>query len=347
MVLIWPVLIATLIGAAGLWLVLARTDRPMRLLGAVLGLGSLAFILAQATRIGQGIELPETVADADAFLGERPPLLFYVFALIAIGAAGRMITHHRPVYSALYFVLVVLSSAAIFLYLEAEFMAFALVIVYAGAILITYLFVLMLAQQVPSAEDGEGEQTPEYDRIPREPAVAVFAGFLIIALLGQLIFNGPNQLPGAPSAEVRMVDRINELNNMTEKRRGLIEMFRDAGTDLPLGSDLAAVREDTVAFLAPPDDRWTEISYEDAGVSRDEVLAILPQNIETVGWALVHTFPVSLELAGVILLMAMFGAVVLARKQIELSEDEKRAAAGMARLSVEPEGAAGGGGGGA
>ena len=40
-------------------------------------------------------------------------------------------------------------------------------------------------------------------------------------------------------------------------------------------------------------------------------------------------FPVSLELAGVILLMAMFGAVVLARRQIELGEDEIRESAGM------------------
>ena len=54
----------------------------------------------------------------------------------------------------------------------------------------------------------------------------------------------------------------------------------------------------------------------------------MPQNIEQVGLALIAKFPVSLELAGVILLMAMFGAVVLAQRQIELSEQEKQAAAG-------------------
>ena len=60
-----------------------------------------------------------------------------------------------------------------------------------------------------------------------------------------------------------------------------------------------------------------------------------PENIELVGLALIKKFPVSLELAGVILLMAMFGAVVLARRQIELSEDEKRMAAGMVPLSAD------------
>ncbi len=53
----------------------------------------------------------------------------------------------------------------------------------------------------------------------------------------------------------------------------------------------------------------------------------LPENIEVVGLALISDFPVSLELAGVILLMAMVGAVVLAQRQIELSDQEKQAAA--------------------
>ena len=56
-----------------------------------------------------------------------------------------------------------------------------------------------------------------------------------------------------------------------------------------------------------------------------------------VGLSLVADFPVSLELAGVILLLAMFGAVVLARKQIEIGEDEVREAAGMRRLALHSD----------
>ena len=52
---------------------------------------------------------------------------------------------------------------------------------------------------------------------------------------------------------------------------------------------------------------------------------VLPRNTQQVGWSLVNDFPVSLELAGVILLMAMFGAAILARRAIELGEQEKRA----------------------
>ena len=53
-------------------------------------------------------------------------------------------------------------------------------------------------------------------------------------------------------------------------------------------------------------------------------------NLDGVGWALIADQPMALEIAGVILLMAMLGAVVLARKQIEIGEDEKSEAVGAA-----------------
>ena len=66
-------------------------------------------------------------------------------------------------------------------------------------------------------------------------------------------------------------------------------------------------------------------------------------NVQLVGLDLVARYPASLELAGVILLMAMFGAVVLARRQIELGEDERRKAAGMAGMVLDlPENERGG-----
>jgi hypothetical protein len=60
-----------------------------------------------------------------------------------------------------------------------------------------------------------------------------------------------------------------------------------------------------------------------------------PVNSVALGHALVAQFPVSLELAGVILLMALFGAVVLARRQMQMAEDERRAAAGMPRIGED------------
>ncbi len=101
----------------------------------------------------------------------RPATFFVIFSVIAVAAAVRMITHSKPVYSALYFILVVLSSAGLFLLLQAEFMAFALVIVYAGAILVTYVFVLMLAQQAERRKRRPASRsTTSFPGSPRPPS---------------------------------------------------------------------------------------------------------------------------------------------------------------------------------
>ena len=62
---------------------------------------------------------------------------------LGVGSAIRVITHPHPVYAALYFILTIIAMAGLILLLSAEFMAFAVIIVYAGAILVTYLFVIM------------------------------------------------------------------------------------------------------------------------------------------------------------------------------------------------------------
>jgi len=330
------VFIASAAAAAGMYLLLAMKPGPARWSGAAVGLLALAWMGWGLMRLRFDAE-----GAADPIAGDAPPALFYVFAVIALACAARMITHSRPVYSALYFVLVVLSSAAVFLLLEAEFMAFALVIVYAGAILITYLFVLMLAQQAPTAENTE--QTPEYDRLPKEPAAAVAVGFLVLALLAQVVFARPVELPRPAGAFDRSVAMVRVINSMTEKRRAVAEAFQRADATLPIDSRISRIAPDHIVFEVPPAGRLKEIPFASAGLSPDEVQSLLAQNIEQVGFDLVYRFPVSLELAGVILLMAMYGAVVLARKQIELGEDEKREAAGMSRLSLDADAASGGG----
>ncbi len=108
---------------------------------------------------------------------------FWVFAAIALFGAVRVVTHPRPVYAALYFVLTVFASAGLFILLWAEFMAAALVLIYAGAILVTYVFVIMLAAQ--STSTRAADVVAEYDTISREPLAATAVGF---ALMGVLLF---------------------------------------------------------------------------------------------------------------------------------------------------------------
>jgi NADH-quinone oxidoreductase subunit J len=71
-------------------------------------------------------------------------VLFHLFAAILILAALGVITARNPVYSALALVLCFITSAAIWLLIEAEFLAVVLVLVYVGAVMVLFLFVVMM-----------------------------------------------------------------------------------------------------------------------------------------------------------------------------------------------------------
>lgn len=308
---------ACVIGAAGLYLLVRPGARSLRIAGAIVALGALAWLVAG---------IPEAVGmSADG----RPSFFFWIFALISVASAGRMITHPRPVYSALYFIMVVLSAAALLLLLGAEFMAFALIIVYAGAILVTYLFVIMLAQQADNPDDPAG--SAEYDRVPREPAAAAVAGLLVMAALSQLALQPNEKWPDtSPSTYVRR-DAWYELDLMPKRLEKYIAEQTDGEFTLgwPEEQRIVTVNEDASEAWA----RYTTADNKPLRMPLPE--SILPENIHRVGLALVWKFPVSLEVAGVILLMAMLGAVVLARRQVELGEDELRRAVGMRGLPVD------------
>ena len=71
-------------------------------------------------------------------------LVFYVFAAILVLAAVGVITARNPVHSALLLVLAFFTSAAIWIQLQAEFLAITLVLVYVGAVMVLFLFVVMM-----------------------------------------------------------------------------------------------------------------------------------------------------------------------------------------------------------
>jgi NADH-quinone oxidoreductase subunit J len=71
-------------------------------------------------------------------------VVFYVFAAIMLLSALRVITARNPVHCALYLVLAFFTAAAIWLLLRAEFLAITLVVVYVGAVMVLFLFVVMM-----------------------------------------------------------------------------------------------------------------------------------------------------------------------------------------------------------
>ena len=250
-------------------------------------------------------------------------IFFLIFGLSAVGSAIRMVTHDRPVYCALHFVVVVIASAGLLLLLEAEFMAFALIIVYAGAILITYMFVLMLANQADNPDELSTQTT--FDQLPREPASAVAVGFLMLCLVTGTVMRGSSSLPTPNNP----MDQWNTLAHLQKQ-------FESSVLDLDPSFMWPPVASDEGAQIRHDGDGAFIISSE--GVRLQLTDDMLPQNTQQVGWSLVNDYPVSLELAGVILLMAMFGAAVLARRSIELADQEKQAAMAAHDAKIANEG---------
>ena len=321
--------VAAALGAVVLYLMTEPRPAPFRAALTVCGLGAMALMIQS---VAKHAPEPEGTAEGGPFW------VHVLLALVAVSGAARMVTHPKPVYAALYFILVILAVAVNFLLLQAEFMAFALLIVYAGAILITYLFVLMLAQQ-SGDQANRGEEAAWYDRTPREPAVALVLAFVVLAATGDAFFRRPNALPWDASPATTANASIRAWQRLEEMPELLLDGARaTAIRDFPQAATATLEREGGRALAVSPDGAGAVVRLRFAdGTVQPVALGpdALPSNGQSLGHALVASFPVSLELAGVILLMALFGAVVLARRQMLMAEDERRAAAGMQRLGDE------------
>jgi NADH-quinone oxidoreductase subunit J len=75
---------------------------------------------------------------------EFKTILFYLFSTVTVVAALRVVTARNPVHAALFLVLAFFNVAALWMLLQAEFLALALIMVYVGAVMVLFLFVVMM-----------------------------------------------------------------------------------------------------------------------------------------------------------------------------------------------------------
>jgi NADH:ubiquinone oxidoreductase subunit 6 (subunit J) len=155
----WPALLTAVLGCGAVYVLLPRARRYPPLWGAV---------LAALTLVTLGV----LVIHADWLALDA--LLFYLFAGLAIVFGSLMISQRNPVHAALSFAMVVLSTCGLFLLQAAPFLMAATIIIYAGAIVVTFLFVIMLAQQAGLSDA---------DQRSREPFLASVAGFVLLAAI--------------------------------------------------------------------------------------------------------------------------------------------------------------------
>ncbi len=117
--------------------------------------------------------------------------LFYVSAIVAILATVRVISATRPVHALLYLIVSLLAVALLFFALGAPFAAALEVIVYAGAIMVLFVFVMMMLNL--------GEELPERERSWLAPGVWAGPAALAVVLfaeLASLVARGEVPLPG-------------------------------------------------------------------------------------------------------------------------------------------------------
>lgn len=176
-------------GAVGLFLALPGRGVTFARAGLLLLIAGLAVALASLIpRFGPSWDRP----------------FFFVLSIIGVLSAVRVITHPRPIYSALFFILVVVVSGGLLILMDATFLAVAVLIIYAGAILVTYLFVIMLSEQ--------GRTPAACDTDSREPFFGVLAGFIVLAVISGRIMTGePSVPPGDSDLVLGSVEPVGQL----------------------------------------------------------------------------------------------------------------------------------------
>ncbi len=119
--------------------------------------------------------------------------LFFVFSAVLLFAAFRVITARNPVHAALFLVLAFFQAAAIWILLKAEFLAITLVLVYVGAVMVLFLFVIMMLDvNIDSIRQGFWKHFP----------LAAGIGALIALQMGFVLMGGFRLTEGPQTAEV-------------------------------------------------------------------------------------------------------------------------------------------------
>jgi NADH:ubiquinone oxidoreductase subunit 6 (subunit J) len=322
-----PLFIAAALGMAAVYLLLPR-PRPWvfaRYAGAAAAGLALAGAAAYAARTAR--------LDPETFL-------FYAFAGIAVLSGGVMITRTNPARAALSFALVILSTTGLFLLQAAPFLMAGTIIVYAGAIVVTFLFVIMLAQP---------EGPSDADQRSREPLLSCIAGFFLLTTLLFVVretyttrefdhlsaevdaARARETLPGIREAlgdqalfVARLEREVDRLPTKTPARDAVrAEADAAGGVWSAPSPDLARKRLDGLAaaladargqFGRLQPSQQTRLS-EFAGTPANHKPTGLPaENASALGRTLFSDYLLAVEIAGTLLLIATVGAIAIAQR---------------------------------
>ena len=277
---------AFVLASVGLWFLLPKGKADWRRAGMILCVLAGCFFASLFKPLGN---LLETTS-------------FCVLASITIVSAVSTIVARSPVYSAIWFAVTLLATGGLFLLNGAQFLGVATVAVYAGAIVVTFLFVLMLAQP-------EGHTF--YDRISwggTPAALAVLAGLAFVVAtvssvwsLDRLSFSVPlgsegSLDSGTISADLRTAFEENdiplaEIASVTVIDAGVKWLIHD-------GNDGFEVTKTDTLDIASAEPNVVKVSDE--------------QHVAALGGMLFSKHLIAIQVAGTLLFAALVGAVAIA-----------------------------------
>ena len=157
---------------------------------------------------------------------------------------------------------------------------------------------------------------------------AVLVGFILLGTLAAVVERIPSTAVLAESSLEQKVSRqqADALVMMPKHLLNIVKRSDATAVSVAVAPNASIQGSIVQTQVTQADGTMKNIAVDAAGKI---------DNTQMVGLDLVARYPASLELAGIILLMAMFGAVVLARRQIEFGEDEVRDAAGLRRIVLD------------
>ncbi len=367
---LYQLIFAALLGGLGVFLLLPRPKGRWVSGGVALvlcGMGVLAAFLV--TRFGHTEHKPDgkTVYHDGAgamFAADGNTVdwvgsgLFWLFAAGAVGFGTVLVTNRNPARGAIAFAFVILSSCGLFLLLAAPFLMAATVIIYAGAIIVTFLFVLMLSNvRGPSDENFRS----------REPLLGALAGFAFLGLIlftlhqtaptpeTELTGSGWPEPPITAAERAKLTEAYAKLTDSLdpEKRTDAADsanhgydlidevLVNPKGGAKALPDRLAATRAEprVEAFLKQTAElKKANVALGDVLVNKPNDYAPVAEgvraqlavylgnghlparNVENLGVVLYSEHLLAVELAGTLLLVATVGAVAIAGRRREPKE---------------------------
>ncbi|MCU0704285.1 MAG: NADH-quinone oxidoreductase subunit J [Fimbriiglobus sp.] len=326
---ILQLILATMLGGLGVFFLLPRPRGRWVAGGVALvlcGMGTLAAFLI--TRFGQPLAASDA-ANID-WVGSG---LFWLFAAGAIVFGMVLVTQRNPARGAIAFAFVILSTCGLFLLLAAPFLMAATIIIYAGAIIVTFLFVLMLSN-VRTASD-------ENDR-SREPLLGALAGFAFLGLVLFTLHSSEADSTG-PEALLTSIERVRLTEAVSKLDAGEADEANNLVNDVlvnrvdgkpTVAQRLASHDADprVAAFLAQTielrksnDKVFNAQNAADkskaAAALRPELIVYLgnghlpARNVANLGTVLYSEYLLAVEMAGTLLLVATVGAVAIAGRR--------------------------------